>query len=323
MVCERTTWEVSFDRNKGFSATQKESIWAIKPKKTARPWTGIFRVLFPEDPESSYPHPCKFSCFILVVPLYTRNTLHDFTSCSGLTSHFVDHSNGPLVQFSHQLQEYWIQQSRIIVPQRLVNAPFLSNLSGRDPQDVSDCLVQFVNQLSVEIIQSFQRSLLQSIQRDEQPTASRPPDNETSSSQPATNITSVTPQLVGVSDGSAESPALGMDTMFSPVVNSAQHIDPLDPYITLLYYLGDIAPTHGIDVTWANNLNDYLRDYFSTNLSSSPEMNPQLLTPRSEGGNLPDAGGNAEEPPTPDPALHSEPIGSAQTLEGGWDIINA
>src|ERR1700743_115887 len=59
-MCELTAWKIGFDRNKGFSAAQKDSIGRIKPNNTLNPWNKIFKVLFPEDPESSYPPPCKF-----------------------------------------------------------------------------------------------------------------------------------------------------------------------------------------------------------------------------------------------------------------------
>ena len=317
MVCELIAWEATFDRNKGFSAAQKESIWAIKPRKTARPWAGIFKVLFPEDPESSYPHPCKSLAYST---RYYKNLPAWFRSLHrpiDLTCH-SDHCNAPLVQFSHQLQEHWIQQSRSIVPQRLVNAPFLSNLSGRTFQEASDHLVQFVNQLSVEIIQSFQRSLIESIQRGEQPTAS--PDVQTSSRQP---FTDVSPPLTVFTTGSAESLGSDIDAVIPSHVSSVPHPDPLDPHLTFLGYLSDIAPTLGVDNAWANNLNDFLRGDFSANLHNGSGINPQLPVAGSDGGNRPVADGSAVEPSLVDPVLSFEPNESVQTFEDGWDIVNA
>jgi hypothetical protein len=65
-VCETTVWDLDFDRNRGYAQAQKESIWQTKAKKSAHPWNGIFKVLFQEDLESSYPPECKFPTFLFV-----------------------------------------------------------------------------------------------------------------------------------------------------------------------------------------------------------------------------------------------------------------
>jgi hypothetical protein len=95
----------------------------------------------------------------------------------------------------------------------------------------------------------------------------------------------------------------------------------MDPNLSLLYLVSDIAPTLSVDTTWANNLDDYSRSSLSNDMRNSPEIDPPLLDSGFEEGNLPDAGGNVAEPPVPDPPLPSEQIGTDEVSEGDWDII--
>jgi hypothetical protein len=63
-ICEKKDWKPDFDRAEGFDDQQERDI----RRKTIRSWHAVFKILFPEDAEDTYPpqrklhfHPSDFN----------------------------------------------------------------------------------------------------------------------------------------------------------------------------------------------------------------------------------------------------------------------
>ncbi|KAJ4344870.1 uncharacterized protein N0V89_012614 [Didymosphaeria variabile] len=66
------------------------------------------------------------------------------------------HMDTQFMQFSHQFQDFWNQRSREIVLHRLEHTSLLNDLAAEQTQNMHDHLVQFINEVSIDITNSFQ-----------------------------------------------------------------------------------------------------------------------------------------------------------------------
>jgi hypothetical protein len=222
------------------------------------------------------------------------------------------------VQFLHQFQHYWTQQSQTVLSQHLANAPFLSNLGGLELQSIRADLIQLVNQSSTEIIGSFQHSMLQIGQGNEQRTTSGLSATEASSGLYTNNATSHNTQPT-------DAPALSTDLAQSVGISDPYGVDPTfnndppHPNLSFLELLNEIAPTVGIDSTWAPEfpMDDRLTSAPSSNfpdeIHAVSGFNSQLLSLGFE------QSGTVTEPSAPESHLFAEQTSPA--TEDDWDLI--
>ncbi len=144
----------------------------------------------------------------------------------------------------------------MIVPARVTHVPSLSNLNDLERQNIHSDLIQLVNQISVEIIQSFHRHVLQTSQTNNQDISPESADAEPASALQQVNDTGpYTHQLDDSGDVSTDdlSPHfLGihdLQSLYSVPANGPPH-----PALSFLEFLNEITPTISSDVGWASDV---------------------------------------------------------------------
>jgi hypothetical protein len=114
-------------------------------------WNQIFKILFPDDNENSYPPQRKLKCH--------RSHYHPLSN-SILTQRPTDHCNEQFVQFLDRFRVLYSRETQELVPQRLVNAPFISALNSQQLDTIRDNILLFVTELHNEIVQTFRTHML-------------------------------------------------------------------------------------------------------------------------------------------------------------------
>ncbi|KAM5368485.1 hypothetical protein ACJZ2D_009462 [Fusarium nematophilum] len=124
VVCDATRWRDSFDPAVGFDEQQKEDL----KRKSIRNWQQVFKILFPRDPESSYPpqHPC----------------------------------NMQFVQLLDRFHDHYLRETERLVPQHLGVASCLSALSHQQRDEACAIVSALVRNTHNEILGSFRRDLV-------------------------------------------------------------------------------------------------------------------------------------------------------------------
>jgi hypothetical protein len=247
----------------------------------------------------------------------------------------ADHSNAQLVQFTHQFQAYWTQRSPEVLLERLANAPFLTNIAGQELQDILHGLVQLMNQMSVEIIRSFQHIALQGIHSDEQRTASELTTVETSSGLSAPEATPLAPQPSHIPAVPNDSLAPPIGSLVPTFHDPAPPIGPPHPAVSMVDLIDNVARAVGIDTTWvtqfaaSDGLDGFSSSYFPDAMVNTSGLDSQRLAFSSEQGDLHRAEGNVAElpaseppvaePPVSEPRVSPEQTATDQDAEDDWD----
>lgn len=127
-MCDAKDWRATFDPAQGFDNQQQEDI----RRRTIRTWNQIFKILFPNDPESSYP------------PQH--------------------HCNTQFVQMFDSFHAHYVLEIERLVPQRLMDAPFLSMLTRQQRDEASAAIADLVTDIHNEVVRSFRTDVLQATQ---------------------------------------------------------------------------------------------------------------------------------------------------------------
>ncbi|KAL1595975.1 hypothetical protein SLS60_009665 [Paraconiothyrium brasiliense] len=198
------------------------------------------------------------------------------------------------MQFSHQFQDYWTQRSPDIVLRRLEHTS-LNNLAIAQFQNLSDHLVQLVNEISIDVINSFQHHV------------ARVNQDHGISGAPHPSVTEAPLNLVASNDQAHSADAQGPLAIFSN-----PSVAPPHPSESLTDYFVDIMRTQGNDATWAPPMSDFAGfEHLQLNLDDG----------NGEHGNHGGAAGDDAAKP-PESTFPSEQFASDLSPGDDWDLVS-
>lgn len=189
------------------------------------------------------------------------------------------------MQFSHQFQEFWNERSRDIVLQRLEQTSLLTDLGGQQDQNTRDSLVQMINEISVDVIHSFQHHVASEQLRITTATMS----------QPVVTQVAIDPVV-------RDNQAHLVDTQGSFAFSPTFPVPAPHPSLSLAELFNDIAHDLGNDMTWPQADNDF------------SDFDRQLLSLGGHQGTHFDVSAAPSQFPNQQNDSDHEP-------EGDWDIV--